>query len=209
MAINPVSLPDVDFTVRSLRLANTKSVAQMRSRRTESAESGTPYWIGDFVAIAKTKAEDRLIDAFIGDMQRAGATFLAFDQFFCRPITYPREADYPGAFVGTGTITTITNSRELDLGGFAAGTVLKRGDRIEIYQSALKRSLHRITADVTADGSGDATVNIEPGLNTDVFADTDTFNVELPSCVMEMVEFEMPQNPGMRLYRFKGIEVFY
>ena len=209
MAIDPVALPSVGYNMMSLTLTDTKGLSQMRGRRTESVEQGSPYWTGDFVGVALTREDDRLLDAFIGDMQRAGATFLATDIHFCRPITYPTVSLYPGSFVGTGDIDTVVSGRELDLSGFAIGTELKRGDRIEIYQSALKRSLHRITTDVTADGSGLATVLISPALNTDVFNASDTFNVELPACVMEMNGFELPKTNGKRVYRFSGVEVFY
>jgi hypothetical protein len=94
-----------------------------------------------------------------------GETFLAYDVSRPRPIAHdtgeplflPRAGG--GVFNGEATLQEIVDSRTVVVSGLPANFQLSAGDYLEVRQSILVRSLHRIMADVTANGSGVVTLS--------------------------------------------------
>ena len=116
-----------------------------------------------------------------------------------------------GAFDGSAVLQDVTSSTEIVVSGLPAGFAFNRGCLIEVNKSASVRSLHRVTADATANGSGVATVFIDLPLNTSVFTSANsTIQLEKPSCLM-MVDpgWSVPKAWSAREASFTATEVFF
>jgi hypothetical protein len=101
--------------------------------------------------------------------------------------------------------TTVANGDAVELTGFTAGTtnVLKAGDFIRIGAS---KKVYMITADVTSDGSSDATVSISPELHTQAnVGDAITFN---PDFQVSRTSNDVQVNIGVeQLYDIGEVEL--
>lgn len=82
----------------------------------------------------------------------------------------------PGSPLVNGAAQT---GQSLIADGFTAGYTLTAGQFFSIYDGGSQRYLHMVQADVTADGSGNATPAIEPALRKSP-GDNDVIEVALP-----------------------------
>lgn len=189
---DPFSLPaGIGFVEYDLTPVRTKDVAMMEGRRSEEAESGTPYWT--LAATTGDLTEERYdeFQAWLMDVSDGGGSFLAYDVFRPRPRAY---GDQPlsgtraggGAFDGTATLDAVTNARQVTVSGLPAGFIINRGCNIGFHRSSLVRSLHIVTEDVAANGSGIAVVKFRYGLDPLFVPTGTTVDFEKPACVMTL-----------------------
>ncbi len=213
----PYLLPaSIGFEEYQLAPVRTKDVSAMEGRRTETADSGTPWW--KLSATTQPLLDDALydeMDAWLMDVVDGGGCFLAYDVFRPRPRAY---GDLPlsgtraggGAFDGTATLQTVTNTRQVTVSGLPAGFIINRGCNIGFRRSPLVRSLHMVTEAVTANGSGVAVVKFRFGLDPLFVPAGTTVDFEKPSCVMGLdPEFSAPKAWSSRRVSFSAQEVFY
>ncbi|TPL06690.1 hypothetical protein [Mesorhizobium sp. B2-4-11] len=189
---NPINLPAVEWTECSFDPMRPRATDRMEGRRTEGQSVGTPWWTANYKPGWLEPANIGLLDAFMMQAGDDGETFLGYDVFRPRPILMDTGAPLSGtkagggAFNGTATLNSITNSRTVVIGGLPAGFQFSPGDYIEFRMTALMRSLHRIMAPATANGSGIVTLSIKYGLDTQNFTTSSVVNFEKASCVMQI-----------------------
>lgn len=169
-----------------------RSLSRMEGRRTEAVTFGTPYWRASYQAPWLEYREFGMMDAFMMRAGDDGEVFRAYDPFRPRPIAHDdgkalsgtRAAG--GAFDGTATLQSITDSRTVVVSGLPASFQFRAGDYAEIRQSVSVVSLHRVQEDAQADALGVVKLSIKYALDTQHFAAGAVVNLEKASCLMQI-----------------------
>ncbi|MDF1599729.1 hypothetical protein PZ895_08055 [Mesorhizobium sp. YIM 152430] len=193
-----------------------RSASRMEGRRTEAQAFGTPYWVANYTPGWLQERDYGLMDAF---MMRAGdgqEVFRAYDPFRPRPTAH--DSGQPlsgtraagGAFDGTATITART-ANSLTISGLPALFQFRAGDYVEVRKSASMISLHRVMADVAANGSGVVTLGIRHNLDLQTFTLPLTANFEKPACLMQIDagSYQGQKSWSSRSPSFSATEVFF
>lgn len=216
MTSAPLVLPSgIRFAEWTLKMTHVRDAAMLETRRTETADFGTAFWTLTARTGGMTISKTDLMEDFLFRASRGGASFVCPDLFRKRPRAYGEtalsgvKAIGGAAFNGSAAVQTITNSRSVTVSGLPNGFILKRGDLIEFANSALVRSLHRITADVTSGAGGTAAVAFEPPLDTGIFTTSSTVQFEMPSCVMRLSDYDLPKSAGAGQASFSATEAFF
>ncbi|MCJ8053896.1 hypothetical protein MUU55_11400 [Shinella curvata] len=188
----------------------------MERRRSEIMSSMTPYWRASFKTVPLEEVEYGRFDAFVMESGPRGSPFIGYDLSRPRPIAHDEGKPLSGtkagggAFDGRAVLDTITDSRNVVVSGLPAGFKLSAGDYVEFRMTLLTRSLHRITADATANSSGVVSLRIMFGLDTQNFNTAAVVDFEKPATVM-MIDpgsVQAPKSWGDRSGSFSATEVF-
>ena len=147
----PLSLPNED--IAQIQFIANNAVAISRSPYTGQAQTvqhDGAVWTASVSLPTMSKSEAADWQAFIAALNGPRGTFLLGDS------SYPGSRGTPG---GTPVVNGADqNDTTLVTDGWSTSTtVLKAGDFISI-----ENRLHMVTADVTSDGSGNATIDIWP-----------------------------------------------
>ncbi|OMQ42078.1 hypothetical protein [Ensifer sp. 1H6] len=214
---DPISLPVLPWKDCSFDPISPSDVSLMEGRRTEQVSSMTAYWRASYSTNWLTPAQYGVFDAFVMLASSRGAPFLGFDLFRPRPIAH--NAGKPlsgtkaggGAFNGQAVLQSIVNNGTIIVSGLPAGFKLSPGDYVELRQSALVRSLHRIVAPATANSSGVVTLAIMFALDLQHFTTAASVHFEKPCCVMTMDagSVSAPKSWAGREGSFSATEVFF
>jgi hypothetical protein len=204
----PVAFPDLGIVSADFYQVQPRQVARMEGRRTEAEDAYSPYWTASYSLRPYPNTDIGSVLAFLNSR----GTFLAHNPLRPRPVTYgstPLSGTKAigGAFNGDAGINDLTDRLAPIIDGLPANFVLKAGDHVEFRQSANVRSLHIITSDAMANGSGIVTL----ALNTPVptgFTTSHTSHFELPSCVMMITSKSTPTETLNSIYSFEAVEVF-
>jgi hypothetical protein len=97
--------------------------------------------------------------------------FSLYDVTKRNPLNYPTAAastDISGSWDGTADVTSLAASGVLGLASLPAGYVLSAGDYIGLEESS-RYDLYTVASNVTANGSGVASVSVLPYLRTGIF----------------------------------------
>lgn len=213
---DPITLPNIPWSQVDFTPISPVSVSRMEGRRTEEMSFATPYWVASYATGTLLPAQSGLFDAFMMKADARGSHFLAYDVWRPRPIAMNKGLPLSGtkavggAFNGVATLQAITNSRTIVVSGLPAGFILSPGDYVEIRQTALKRSLHRVAEPATSNGSGVVTVSILYDLDTQNFSTSAAVNFERPSCVMMLDPGSVQASKSLssRDTSFSATEVF-
>lgn len=211
----PLALPaSIGFEEFDLSPVRTRDASAMEGRRTETADSVTPYWKLSASTQYLEDAPYDEMDTWLTEASDGGQCFLAYDIFRPRPRAYGSSPlsgtkHGGGAFDGTATLDTVTSPREVVISGLPSTFAINRGARIGFRRSALIRSLHTVVEAVTA-VAGVATVKIRYGLDA-MFVPTGTaVDLEKPACVMQLDPgFSAPKAWSGRRVSFSANEVFF
>lgn len=218
---DPISLPTFgggrrDWTECKFDPVRPRDTNQMEGRRTEAQTFGTAYWTARYLSKPLLRPEYGLMDAFMMRAGDDGETFLAYDAFRPRPIAH--DNGFPlagtkaggGAFNGQAVLQSFTDSRTIVVSGLPAAFQLSPGDYVEIRKTVLVRSLHRIMAPATANGSGVVTLLIKYGLDA-IFTTASTVHFEKPSCTMQIDpgSYDGTKSWASRSPSFTATEVFF
>lgn len=214
--VTPVNLPNILWASSQFDPVDPSDTTMMEGRRSELASSLTPYWKASFQSVWLEPKDYGAFDAFVMRASSRGAPFLAHDVFRPRPIAMDTGNPLSGtksgggAFTGQAVLQTITNSRQVVISGLPAAFKLTQGDYVEFRMTLLRRSLHRIMTDVTANNFGVATVDIMFGLDTQNFTTASTVHFEQPSTVMAIDpgSVNAPKSWGSREASFSATEIF-
>ena len=162
MAISyPLTLPA--FRARNFTLGITPVVAVSASPFTgqqQVYEWPGVTWRASFDVIAKGRAEWSVLNTFIASLRGRLGTVLI----------YPYQGVRPRGTTLTSGVTVATGgaaaqARSLNLSGMGSGRTLLAGDFLQLGTGSTAR-LHQVVENATADGSGNATVTVEPPLRT-------------------------------------------
>ncbi len=216
-----ISMPDiVGWTSVNFDPVVPRDTDRMEGRRTEAQRFGTPWWKADWSAPWLPELDMGRMDAFMMLAGDSGEVFRAYDAFRPRPIAWSEaNGNRPlsgmraggGAFDGTATLDTITNTRQVAISGLPANFQLRAGDYVEFSMSASLISLHRLVEDALGGSGGTATLKFRYGLDTEHFTDAATVNFEKPSCLMQIDpgSYRGPKAWSARNPSFSAQEVFF
>lgn len=189
-------------------------MASMEGRRTETADSVTPYWtLRASTTLLQFRAYDDM-SAFLMEASDGGQCFLAFDIFRPRPSAYDKPLSgtraIGGAFNGTATLVSVQSARQVMVSGLPAGFIINRGCNVGFRRSSLVRSLHRVTEDVTAGSDGIAVLKFRYGLDALFVPAGTTVDFEKPCCVMQLDAGYSSSKQGISgKFSFTAQEAFY
>lgn len=208
-----LDLPCVGIHTDRFDPVRPSSLNRMEGRRTERRSFGTAYWHADYTAPSGRLPAMGEMDSFLMALEN-GAVFRAYDTSRQRPIAYagaPLSGSRAGggAFDGTAALDQIVDARTVVVSTLPAGFQLRAGDYLGIEKSASEVSLHRVTADVAANGSGEATIAILHPLDTGIFTTADTVRLEGPFCLMQCTGFSAGRRRMDRQIAFSAEEVFF
>ena len=125
-----------------------------------SSDYGPRLWQARLVASRSSLPKAARSVALTESLRRAGTSFFATD-----PLRRYPQADPDGSLLGGAapSITSVaSNNRDVTLGGLPASYVLTPGDLIAWDYDTSRRAMHRIVVGATANGSGVATIELEP-----------------------------------------------
>jgi hypothetical protein len=214
--VDVIDLPLIDWETVAFDPIQPRSSSRMEGRRTEAQAFGTPYWTATYKPGWLGERDYGLMDAF---MMRAGdgqEVFRAHDPFRARPIAWGNDKPLSGtraaggAFDGTATITARTTTT-LTISGLPAAFQFRAGDYVEVRKAVSLISLHRIMADVAANGSGIVTLSIRHNLDLQTFTLPLTANFEKPACLMQIDagSYQGQKSWSSRSPSFSATEVFF
>lgn len=174
----PLAFPIRRTTNFSFALAPTVAVTKSPfSGSSQVLDWGNEPWMVSFDAIPVGKAEWGQLTAFVSALRgRAGTTLIG-----------PRQAVRPRGTCNTAGVTVATGgaaakARALPLAGLGSGKTLLQGDFLQLGSGDTSR-VHMVVQDATADGSGNATISIEPPLRSSYLAGAAVTLIE-PKCIM-------------------------
>lgn len=155
----PLTFPSVGIKDSSFRLVRSTALSTSPFSFAQQAYNwGGEMWQGEVTFIPTRGTDEASIRAFMAKLRGRFGTFLYGDPDFLAL-----------GVQGTNNGTPLVNGgsqtgNELVTDGWAnSEVVLKAGDYIQLG-SALTSRLYMVVDDVTSDGSGNATINIEPAL---------------------------------------------
>lgn len=157
----PLSVP-ASLKVRTLSLRLKTATTMQQSAFTgqqQVYEWPAAYWVADLELAPRIRNGGAAIEAFLAALHGYTGTFL----------WGPVHATAPQGSTNTTGVTVsgggTAGSKSLALAGVGAGKTLLAGDYLQLGSGSTTR-LHMVTQDATANGSGIATVDIEPPLRT-------------------------------------------
>jgi hypothetical protein len=213
-------MPDMYVSQQQFELQRVDFVSPEASGRLNGVQAGFPLWSGVWTLARMPVENSDEWRAFFTSTRGQTRRFIGRD--IAR--SYPRE--YPDGFAGMtrggggsfdGTATSWSESVDSDgdshltLNGLPASFVLSQGDYIEFRYSATEdsvsglswRALVRVVAAATANGSGVATVTVEPPVPAAVPSDA-VAHLDEPGCTMAMVIDQSSLGPVDRLYSIQS-----
>lgn len=110
--------------------------------------------------------------------------FIAYDASRKTPLAYPnakQPSDINPTWDGSAVVASLALGGALSLTGLPANYKIKAGDRVGLKQ-ATYYGYYEILEDVTASGSGAATVTVSPFLHTTIFTTSAIATLWRPKC---------------------------
>jgi type 1 fimbria pilin len=199
MSIDLPSYPN--FTTCRFGLeTNTQTFTSPLTKATQRVKLGGARWSATYSLPAMNRTQAGAWKAFFLLLEGSANTFNAFDPD-CKT---PR-----GAATGTPLVNggSQTGSSLITDGWTHSVLVLKAGDYFSV-----NGELKMVTADVSSDGSGNATINFKPALRTSP-ADNAALTVQKPTCTMILADdmqgvWECDKNGIYQPKTFSAYEVF-
>ena len=144
---------------------------------------GGSVWKATYTIPPVAKTEAGILQAFFMQLHGSEGTFLLGDQ----NVTTPKSGITTQYAVNGAHLT---GSFDVNIDGCANDTViLKAGDYVQ-FNSGATTKLHMVVSDVTSNGSGEATLPIEPSLKSDLSNDAIVVT-NAPKCVFRMDSNEL------------------
>lgn len=191
MAITfPRDKPDVlRFVSIRFWLQPMQELGPLRGGGVISKDLGPKLWRMEVSAPPVDETDLGVIRAWF-DTLASTEEFYAFDPIRAFPLAYRAgwgDLTVGGsAFDGTCTLADVASSnKEIDLEDLPSGFEFSPGDYLSFDYSS-KRALHRVSAAVTANASGEATIEVRPHVRSGWDADA-TVTLEKPAARMLIV----------------------
>lgn len=167
----------------------------VRSARHDSGKRGTftrvfePIWTAKFETPALTYAEREAWDAWENSLRGGLRKFLAWDTSKRELGAYP---DGPPTF-GTVSISAFVDRAKITLTALPANYICTVGDRIGLIKSG-RYGYFKVMETTTANGSGDATIEVEPLVP--LLFDTDSTVVMYRPVMLMTMDHESYSSPA-------------
>lgn len=210
----PIAMPD-RATFQQFELQRVDYAAPEAGGRVGGVQAGLPLWMGVWTLGMMPEEDSDEWRAWLLRMRGATRRFIGRD--LVRP--YPKE--YPDGFADFAPFDGEASSwseninadddSELTLNGLPVGLILSVGDYVGFKWTATEtsvaglewRTLVRVVEGDTADGSGVATVVVEPPVPSAVPVDA-TAHLDNPACIMALVLDQTNLEAIDRLYSIRG-----
>lgn len=178
--------------------ANTQGFESPLNRSVQTLELVGARWFAEYELPAMSRAQAAAWLAFLVGLQGRAGRFYGFD---------PDAKTPQGTWAGTPLVNGASQTgSSLILDGFSASATVKAGDYFTV-----NGELKMITADGTADGTGNLTVSFKPSLRASP-ADDAAITSSNPTCTMMLIDDEQSVWDASELslfgLRFAGVEVF-
>lgn len=163
---SPIEVPNpFPVNTKVFDLNFNQDVSPVGTGFIQTIERAYPMWVCSYDTPPLTGDRLNSFWAFLDQLEGAFVPFLGFDPRRPKPWFY-RTAAFGSEPWTAGTVTVNSGSHTastLSLSGFIAGAHLTRGDYIAHRQgAALGWYLHRVRADIVADGSGNCSPVVTP-----------------------------------------------
>lgn len=198
----PTNLP-AGIEIRSARFGlktNTQLFTSPLSADTQRAELPGARWFATYTLVPRKREDEAAIQAFLVDLAGPAGSFYGYD---------PAATALLGAGGGTPLVKNGSQvGSTLTTDGWPNSTlVLKKGDYFTV-----NGEYKMITADVTSDGSGNATLTFKPNLRSSP-ADNAPITTTGPTCIMRLVDDDQAawdvNEAGFYDITFSAIETFF
>lgn len=197
-----ISLP-AGIGIRAARFGlrtNTQIYVSPLSGDTQRAELPGARWFTTFTLSTKKRADIAKIQAFLVSLTGPAGSFYGYDP----NATTPLGAGGGTPLVNGGSQTGVS----LITDGWPNSTaILKAGDYFTV-----NGEYKMVTADVSSDGSGNATISFAPALRNSP-ANNAPLTVTNPTCIMRLVDDEQAawdiNESGFYDVSFNAIETFF
>lgn len=178
----PRSLPSaLGIAQAKFRLVPVSEVSRTRGGGSIAKNLGPALWMAEFHSTLLDFDDFGTVRAWLDSLSNT-QTFYGYDVLREYPWAY--RNGWEGGFDGTCTLDDVaSNGVEVDLTDLPANFVFSAGDYIAFDYGSSSRALHRIQANVTADGSGDVTVEVRPLVRTGWVTNT-TVDLHKPAAKM-------------------------
>jgi hypothetical protein len=179
--------------------ANTQSFESPLNRTVQTIELTGARWFATYELPAMKRAQAAAWQAFLMALQGRAGRFFGFD---------PDARNPRGTGAGTPLVNGAgqTGSSLISDGWSASQVVLRAGDYL-----AVNGELKMVTADVTSNGAGQATIAFKPSLRASP-ADNAALTLVNASCAMMLIDDEQAAWDADQIsvygVRFSGVEVF-
>lgn len=172
-----LNLP-ANLLVQSVRFGiktNTQLFISPLSGDTQTAELPGARWFATYTLSPQKRGDEAVIQAFLVALSGPAGTFYGYD---------PAGVTPQGAGTGTPKVNGADQvGSSLITDGWTADTlVLKAGDYFTV-----NTEYKMVTADVTSNGSGQATISFKPNLRSSP-ADNADITVTNATCIMRLVD---------------------
>lgn len=179
-------------------LSNTQTFESPLTRTVQTLELVGARWRGDYVLAPMLRAAASEWQSFLVSLQGRAGRFYGFD---------PDAKTPRGTWAGTALVNGASQTGlSLILDGFTPSATVKVGDYFTV-----NGELKMISADGTADGSGNLTVSFNPSLRAAPANDAAITSTN-PTCTMMLIDDDQAMwdadNISVFGLRFSGIEVF-
>lgn len=210
-------MPDMYVALQSFELQRVDYTAPEASGRIGGVQAGFPLWSAVWTLGAMPQDNSDEWRAWLSGMRGATRRFIGRDIARPLPKAY-MDTGFPGGFTGAASDWSETinadGDSELTLNGLPVGLVLGQGDYIDFRWTATEtaiaglpwRALVRVVTGDTADGSGNATVIVEPPVPTAV-PDTAVAHLDEPGCIMTLITDQTNVEAIDRLYSIRGGQI--
>ncbi len=164
----PRDLPSNRIASARMRLTRRVARAPLRGGGTQAVEVGSPVWAVDYETAALSRAQAGVWESWLDTLRGGTQLFKARDPRRSYALRYP--AGYGGLvvaggstpFSGSGTLSAVGGGgATATLGGLPSAFEISVGDQLSVAYAG-RQHFHRVSEAVTADGSGAATVSVEP-----------------------------------------------
>lgn len=177
---------DLELSTGMFTLGESRQFNQNGGGHILDASLGSRLWSGEIALIPLKHQELAKAEARIELVLEPGASFLVYD----KRCTWP-YADPTGSILGAATPTlgaVDPNNVDVTIAGLPVGYALTRGDMFSFsyLSSPTRRALHRIITTATADGSGNAVVQVTPAIRSG-YALAAAVNFNKPVCKAKII----------------------
>lgn len=191
--------------------ANTQVFVSDLNGSVQTVELPGARWTFEIDLPVLERADARLMEAFIAKLR--GQANRAEIPFYGRLVPVGTWAGTPRVNNEAGSPTLSQNGTTLVCDGFTAGAIIKAGDYFNLGTGG---QLLMVTDDVTADGSGNATLSVQPPIRTAPADNTLLVSTSpvLPTAIMDdpharwNIKPSGTPNDGHSQFRLSFTEVF-
>lgn len=204
----PRLFSDCDFDLLRFQAKN-----DLRGATTQVIDIADPRWQGEWTTVPVDRDTAQIWKAWKNSLQGGLNQFLGYDAE--RPYPKNYKTGFAGLviaggstpFTGLAADVTALTTTTIALAQLPAAFAFKVGDLVGLAEGAFK-AIHEVQEDVTSNGSGIVTLNVQPFVATNVFTTAATLNLVKPTAIMilDHESWEAPRNVEQQSISFRAVQ---